>query len=220
VRWCPRNECSGYVRGQTLDDKKVDCPDCGQAICFRCRDEWHGRCTSCEKALERKFEGWADGNGNISFCPMCRTKVEKIDGCNHMTCLFCKYQWCWVCKDTFTGYDHYTAGNPFGCGVGTFDTEVPNWCCRQLKKLLFILLGLILLPFVLVFAFPCIITAGWISLTMKLDVAMCCCCCFVGTFIVFAIGLALDVIVIPLAIIAGILGLIVLCVTKVKQSRQ
>lgn len=52
----------------------------------------------------------------IAFCPMCSVKVSKISGCNHMTCLFCKYEWCWVCGGEGTA-DHWNPLNPFNCGA-------------------------------------------------------------------------------------------------------
>jgi E3 ubiquitin-protein ligase RNF19A len=65
--------------------------------------------------MEKKFEGWAKGNIDISYCPKCRTRVEKVEGCNHMTCYFCSFQWCWICGGTYTP-DHYVPFNPLGCG--------------------------------------------------------------------------------------------------------
>ena len=48
----------------------------------------------------------------IQRCPRCRTPVEKIGGCNHITCL-CGCKFCWLCNADITeeGYRHY-------CGRG------------------------------------------------------------------------------------------------------
>ncbi|KAH0497125.1 hypothetical protein TgHK011_004456 [Trichoderma gracile] len=37
----------------------------------------------------------------IKDCPKCKTPLEKISGCNHMTCIACKTHICWVCLMTF-----------------------------------------------------------------------------------------------------------------------
>jgi len=33
---------------------------------------------------------------NTVKCPSCETSIEKIDGCNHMTCI-CGAEFCWNC---------------------------------------------------------------------------------------------------------------------------
>lgn len=51
---------------------------------------------------------------NFSNCPRCHVRVEKAEGCNHMTCPQCNYEWCWVCGSRFTE-NHMLPINPFGC---------------------------------------------------------------------------------------------------------
>ncbi len=41
---------------------------------------------------------------NIRHCPKCRLKVEKNEGCRHMTCAVCKHEWCWLCGSDYYGY--------------------------------------------------------------------------------------------------------------------
>ena len=85
---------------------------------------WHGELITCEEALNRQLEGWAEENaGNISFCPMCRTRIEKNKGCNHMTCAFCKYEFCWSCGASATNAErHFDIGR--GCGVQVMDDKI------------------------------------------------------------------------------------------------
>ena len=35
--------------------------------------------------------------------------TEKNEGCNHMTCVNCKYEWCWLCEEEYNN-DHYKYG--------------------------------------------------------------------------------------------------------------
>ena len=118
MRWCTKPGCTGSMRGDDLNAKKVTCPVCKTDVCFQCRDEWHGTDT-CEKNMDNKLEGWVQEHGGVSFCPACRTKVEKNEGCNHMTCIYCKYEFCWFCRGwAGPGSDHFNVLNPASCGAG------------------------------------------------------------------------------------------------------
>lgn len=97
VRFCPNQYCRLQLRADNLNVRKLTCPDCQESICFRCREEWHGYDTSCESNLQNKLERWAVDRGDVSFCPVCQTKIQKDGGCNHITCPFCRYEFCWLC---------------------------------------------------------------------------------------------------------------------------
>jgi len=64
--------------------------------------------------MDKEFVSWAASNGNISNCPKCKVRLEKIAGCNHMTCRQCGYSWCWLCGKKYTDF-HYSPINVFGC---------------------------------------------------------------------------------------------------------
>jgi len=40
-------------------------------------------------------------------CPSCNTKIEKIDGCNKMTCFKCTNNFCWICNKLISSSDPY-----------------------------------------------------------------------------------------------------------------
>ncbi|KAK7082050.1 E3 ubiquitin-protein ligase rnf14 [Halocaridina rubra] len=47
---------------------------------------------------------------NSKSCPKCGAKIEKIDGCNKMTCQYCSIYFCWLCMsllDKSRPYEHY-----------------------------------------------------------------------------------------------------------------
>ena len=122
IRWCTKPGCDTHIKAKNRDATKLECPTCKTEICFNCRDKWHGETVTCEEALQSQLEGWADQNkDNVSFCPSCRSKIEKNQGCNHMTCGFCEYEFCWACGQSASAADrHYEAFR--GCGVGMMDS--------------------------------------------------------------------------------------------------
>ena len=110
LRWCPRPDCNNFVKKGK--GNKVIC-ECKYEICFKCGIQWHGN-IKCELVGDQDFKGWAADNGNIANCPSCRTRIEKISGCNHMTCVSCHYGWCWLCGKKYSSW-HYNPINIFGC---------------------------------------------------------------------------------------------------------
>uniref|UniRef100_A0A3B3QTA8 RBR-type E3 ubiquitin transferase n=1 Tax=Paramormyrops kingsleyae TaxID=1676925 RepID=A0A3B3QTA8_9TELE len=59
-----------------------------------------------QRAIEESFSReWLDQN--CKGCPRCGTNIQKIDGCNKMTCTSCKQYFCWLCLSLLTH------GNPY-----------------------------------------------------------------------------------------------------------
>ena len=109
--------------------------------------------------MEKKFKEWSKNDLAISFCPKCKTKVEKASGCNHMTCYLCNFQWCWICGATY--YDgHYNPLNPLGCGNQQFG-EKRVWYKQMLINLGWLIFAIIALPLLVIFLLP----AFFVSLT-------------------------------------------------------
>ena len=51
-------------------------------------------------ANEKMFEEWREKN-NVKKCPKCTSMIEKISGCNHVTCARCSAHICWACMASF-----------------------------------------------------------------------------------------------------------------------
>ena len=104
---CPKPDCDSFL--QKPKSKKVRTAKCekGHQFCFDCLRPPHGN-SSCEEVLEKDFKIWSKGK-IIKKCPKCKIYTEKNEGCNHMTCTSCKYQWCWLCEGEYK-YGHYTQG--------------------------------------------------------------------------------------------------------------
>jgi hypothetical protein len=42
---------------------------------------------------------------NTKECPQCSTNIQKNEGCNHMTCSRCRFEFCWLCKHPYHQHD-------------------------------------------------------------------------------------------------------------------
>ena len=92
---------------QKLDETKYVKCEYGHEYCFDCLRLSHGK-NSCDKNLEKQLLKWTKGK-RVKRCPRCKIYTEKNEGCNHMKCVNCKFQWCWLCEDEYK-YGHYNSG--------------------------------------------------------------------------------------------------------------
>ncbi|KAK6461487.1 hypothetical protein DFJ63DRAFT_183808 [Scheffersomyces coipomensis] len=56
--------------------------------------------------LECLFEDFKKESG-VMACPVCDTVVERIDGCNKITCYKCNTSFCYLCGEKISGYSHF-----------------------------------------------------------------------------------------------------------------
>ena len=104
-KFCPYKNCDSY--GEKIDNNKyIKCKN-GHKFCFICLKEWHGN-KPCEKKEDEEINKWKKDK-ILKKCPNCKIWTEKNEGCNHMTCAECKYQWCWLCNQKYT-INHYKEG--------------------------------------------------------------------------------------------------------------
>jgi len=153
VRFCCKPNCDGTMVGSQLK-RKLTCPLCGTAVCFNCNQPWHGLFVGCNQNVDIGYAKWAL-NKDVNKCPKCRMAIEKIDGCNHMTCSSCSYEFCWICKGPYNDH-HFEWWNIFGCPGAQY---TPRFCrcpfCfpRWLNRILIILCFLsIVIPIVIIAA--------------------------------------------------------------------
>eukprot|EP01100_Stratorugosa_tubuloviscum_P013976 TRINITY_DN721_c0_g1_i5.p1 TRINITY_DN721_c0_g1~~TRINITY_DN721_c0_g1_i5.p1 ORF type:complete len:499 (+),score=211.00 TRINITY_DN721_c0_g1_i5:140-1636(+) len=113
-RWCPKADCGTACFG-TEKEPKLICSKCSYNFCFTCGEEWHPHLTCAQLQELKKKNGEADikflewAIGRAKPCPRCKFLIEKNDGCNHMTCLGCQLQFCWLCLEEYTS-SHYSSG--------------------------------------------------------------------------------------------------------------
>lgn len=203
-RWCIRQGCENFIKGDA-NAKKITCNLCQEEICFTCRNVWHpGR--TCEEALDSDFKEYQK-KILVKKCPKCQSRIEKNEGCNHMTCTRCHYEFCWLCSRKYSS-KHYEWYNFCGCpsmqyrnfrnncvGLMVF-TEI---LLKALGYLLIILLAIVLYPLALVigvFVLPVGLISGklWrIKRTKRILLKV----------LIFFLGLILSPIVILLEIVPG-----------------
>ncbi|KAF2815032.1 uncharacterized protein BDZ99DRAFT_189117 [Mytilinidion resinicola] len=104
--WCPSKNCtSGQVHDSGYESPKFECIACQRRYCVVHNRRWHEGETCAEfdyrtdgtqkmeeeRASERLIQETA------KKCPGCKGNVEKMSGCDHMTCSKCRHQFCWIC---------------------------------------------------------------------------------------------------------------------------
>ena len=47
---------------------------------------------------------------NTKPCPKCQRPIEKNQGCMHMTCSQCRYEFCWLCLEPWSEHGDGTGG--------------------------------------------------------------------------------------------------------------
>lgn len=110
---------------------------------MKCGQAGHGR-VRCGNVNDDQFESWAKNYG-AKYCPKCKINTLKFDGCNHITCKKCGYEWCWVCfgrYKSFCSNVHY-AGRVTSCPGGLHKWSTNGKIYRKC------ILKIIFLPFIL-----------------------------------------------------------------------
>lgn len=83
----------------------------GHAFCSKCKCMWHS--DDCNE--DREVKDFTKSTGKLlKRCPKCKVWTEKNEGCNHMTCQICKFEWCWLCEKIYTPSHYNEPGPCFG----------------------------------------------------------------------------------------------------------
>jgi hypothetical protein len=103
---CPFPNCDSYLELKDIKEQYVTCKN-NHSFCFVCLKKPHGN-LPCETNIDKSMLEYATNNF-VKKCPNCSIITEKKDGCNHITCSKCQYQWCWLCNEKYEN-DHFEKG--------------------------------------------------------------------------------------------------------------
>ncbi|XP_040579464.1 potential E3 ubiquitin-protein ligase ariadne-2 [Lepeophtheirus salmonis] len=102
LRFCPGLNCKYLIKAKVPLAKRIICTHCKTSFCFMCGLDYHAP-TDCE-TIKRWLTKCADDSETANYisahtkdCPKCNICIEKNGGCNHMQCVNCKHDFCWMC---------------------------------------------------------------------------------------------------------------------------
>lgn len=105
---CPSADCTyGHFHKVEEDGREWTCKKCGKLACASCRAPWH-QDETCEQYSTRTSDHLENvriiendnSERSVIECPSCKIKIQKADGCDHMTCN-CGAQFCYDCRALF-----------------------------------------------------------------------------------------------------------------------
>ena len=106
IQLCPYPDCESYARKS--NNKYVKCIDNKHEFCFNCLKKWHGE-TPCKDSSLSHSLNVLEKTNKVKRCPKCKFFIEKAEGCNHIICSNCRYQFCWLCMGEYKD-NHYGHG--------------------------------------------------------------------------------------------------------------
>ena len=101
--WCAYGCGSGQMHDLVeASNSIVTCVKCNRRICFKHRAIWHTdmSCDQYDLLTSQPSENDANNKWLELFAkqyPQCQWYIQKNEGCDHMTCRYCKHQFCWEC---------------------------------------------------------------------------------------------------------------------------
>ena len=105
-KFCPYPNCNSFAELKEIKNKNVKCLN-NHKFCFLCLEKPHDG-KPCKDILDKSMQKFSKNNF-IKKCPHCGIITEKAEGCNHITCSKCNYQWCWLCNGKYTT-EHFREG--------------------------------------------------------------------------------------------------------------
>lgn len=126
AKHCPTPDCQYAFINERTTQKNIQCLSCQKTYCSQCMLP-HKKSISCTRAqesnqLDQSTSRWMQRY--TKPCPRCKYGIQKISGCDHMTCRNCYYEFCWNCNAPYWNADG--SHHPSYCGsVGLMQEYEP-----------------------------------------------------------------------------------------------
>jgi hypothetical protein len=131
--YCINEDCGCFIPSEQFDNHHawytVARCDCGTNTCVGCKTQWeddHHRCVDSDKpGVKPEWLPEYSITCRIKQCPSCRLWIEHKEACNHMTCCYCRHEFCFICKLPWDGSGFHDAeGCPsYGDPAAGYDEE-------------------------------------------------------------------------------------------------
>lgn len=148
ITWCPRCN-NAVIQEPEQGLNLAHCLVCRFSFCTECMESWHQgeNCKINDDMKRQKKETEVkkqeveesekirmellrqrktDYRLSLKYiksmakkCPVCKSPIMKIDGCNKVVCTICGSFMCWACEQKINGYDHFTDNST----CSTFDLQ-------------------------------------------------------------------------------------------------
>lgn len=109
---CLTPECASIYNNTGC--KFLYCSTCSHVYCLECQSDYYGplishdglSCDAYRKKskIDTKSIEWL--NKHTQKCPHCNSIIQRVDGCLHITCRQCKYEFCWSCLGKWSDIKH------------------------------------------------------------------------------------------------------------------
>ncbi|KAL0212798.1 hypothetical protein RCL1_006424 [Eukaryota sp. TZLM3-RCL] len=107
-RYCSAPNCGwGAFFDDGSNNPVIRCKKCSSKTCYNHRVVFHDGFT-CQQYDESIANSEVHANKHYldrhtKKCPSCHIPIEKNEGCDHMTCGGCHYEFCWLCMADYNG---------------------------------------------------------------------------------------------------------------------
>ena len=132
LMFCPITDCQGYANKN--NDQKYNICNLGHKFCSKCGESWHKdeKCPE-EEEVDRLFQQYIK-QLNLKKCPYCQIVTLKKGGCNHIICLYCRKNWCWLCQELFDSTDEHYGNRNNNCYNRMMDNLIENVVCSHCEN--------------------------------------------------------------------------------------